>query len=98
MLEIGQYINDGQRDLLVCEIKQYEGKKYVYLLDEQMDEAYFYEMKKINNLWHFVKETNESQIKQLIIYFSDIKNILKGEKNEVWFGKRFFTSGLSRFY
>lgn len=81
-LEIGQYINDGQRDLLVCDIKQYEGKKYVYLLDEQIDKAYFFEMRKVNDLWQFIKETNEPQIKQLIIHFSDIKNIVKGEKNE----------------
>jgi len=82
-LEVGQYINDGQNDLLVCDIKNYEGKRYVYLLDEKKDESYFYEMKKVNDLWEFKKEKNENQIKQLIIHFSDIKNIFNGEKNEI---------------
>lgn len=82
-LEVGQYINDGKYDLLVCAIKEYEGKNYVYLLNEIKDEAFFCEMKKSGELWQFVKEKNESQIKQLIIHFSDIKNILKGEKDAI---------------
>lgn len=82
-LEVGQYINDGEKDLLVCGIKNYENKRYVFLLDEKNDEAYFYEMKKQGDLWEFSREKNPAQIKQLIIHFSDIKNILKGEKNEI---------------
>ena len=82
-LEVGQYINDGERDLLVCGIKMYEEKRYVFLLDEVSDESYFYIMKKVNDLWEFTRETNEAQIKQLIIHFSDIRNMLKGEKNEI---------------
>ena len=83
-LEIGQYINDGQRDLLVCEIKEYENILYVYLLDEERDESYFYKMIKVGeDLWKFEKETHIAQIKHLIIHFSDIKNKLKGEINEI---------------
>lgn len=82
-LEIGQYISDGENDLLVCDIKEYEGKLYVYLLNENQDEAFFCEMKKQGDLWQFTREKNAAQIKQLIIYFSDIKDTLKGDKNEI---------------
>lgn len=78
-LEIGQYIHDGESELLVCEIKEYENKLYIYLLDEEKDEAYFYEMKRVGDGWEFNRETNAGQIQQLIIHFSNIKDIIKGE-------------------
>ena len=80
-LEVGQYITDGENELLVCSIKEYENKLYVYLINEIKDEGYFYEMTRDGELWKFTKETSPAQIKQLIIHFSDIKNRIKGEQN-----------------
>ena len=61
---------------------EYDDKLYVYVINEIKDEGYFYEMSREGELWKFTKETSPSQIKQLIIHFSDIKNRIKGELNE----------------
>ena len=80
-VEVGQYISDGVNDLLVCAKDYYEGKFYVYLLDEKEDNAFFCEVKKNNDIYEFIREQSPSQIQQLIIHFSKIKDMIKGDAN-----------------
>ena len=74
-LEVGQYINDGQYDLLVSAIDSFENKQYVYVINEEKDEALFYEMKRENDGWNFYLENSPHQIHQLILHFAKKVNV-----------------------
>lgn len=80
-VEVGQYITNGAVDLLVVNIKDYEGKKYAQLLDEKNEILYFCEMTREGEGWKFQRVTSDNLCKALIIHFSEIKEILKGEKS-----------------
>lgn len=69
-LEIGQYINDGHTDLLVSAIDVFENKHYVYLINEEIDEANFYEMRREADGWNFYLEKSPIKIQQLIMHFA----------------------------
>ena len=79
-IEIGQYVTDGTKNLVVHDIKEHEGKKYIALYDEENEVLYFYELIRDNSGWKFEKVTNESLFKQLIILFSEIKEKIKEGK------------------
>ena len=81
-IEIGQYINDGQRDLLVSAIEEYNGKLYIYLIDEINDVSDFYEIDKENDVYNFKRIDDEPLIQQLIIHFSDLKKYVGGDISE----------------
>ena len=34
ILKQGQIINDGDSDLIVCDVKEYEGKTYAYMMND----------------------------------------------------------------
>lgn len=80
MIEVGQYLNDGNHELLVGAIKEYNGKNYAYLLNEEVEEGFFVEYNKENDGVRFTKVTSEPLIKLLFIEFSDIKKMIN-EKN-----------------
>ena len=71
MLEQGQYINDGEKDLLVCAVKQIDDIWYVYLLDEEKTEFSFYRVDVDENNHNFTEIVDEKELDKLIREFAN---------------------------
>ena len=72
MLEQGQYINDGERSLLVCSVKQINDIWYVYLLDEEKTEFSFYRVDVDESNHNFTEIVDEKELDKLIREFASL--------------------------
>ena len=70
MLKQGQIINDGDSDLIVCDVKEYEGKTYAYMMNDNNSEVGFYEVVDLGEEYDFNLVEDEKLNKELILIFA----------------------------
>ena len=78
-LKIGECINDRY---VVCDIRKYRKKKYALIIDKQEDAECFYEYKiSEDGICNFSKVNDKELFRKLLIEFSNLENVLKGDLN-----------------
>lgn len=76
-IEPGIYLNNGESELLVADVRDYKEKKYAYLIDENEEVGYFVEIIREGNGFKFNRVQSEQLTKLLLIEFSDIEKMIK---------------------
>ena len=69
-LKVGQVINDGFNDLIICAVKEHEKSWYIYTLNEESDQLGFYKVNDLGEEYSFELVEDEKQIQELILIFA----------------------------
>ena len=70
MLEKGTFVNDGEKDLLICASVNKEGLEYALLLDLETDELGIYNISLSNDIYDFKLVKDEELIQKLLLSYS----------------------------
>ncbi len=76
-IEKGQYISNGENDLYVYDVKMFNGDWYAFLVDEESECGYFCKLIRKDDGWIFERVKSDNLAKELIVEFSEIKEIVK---------------------
>lgn len=70
MLKEGQLIKDGESNLIICSVKEYDGFIYAYVLNDKTNEVGFYKVNVENGIYDFELEEDKKQVEELILVFA----------------------------
>ena len=66
-LKVGQVINDGFNDLIICAVKEHENSWYIYTLNEESDQLGFYKVNDLGEEYSFELVEDESDADAIIV-------------------------------
>ena len=74
ILKKGQIVNDGENDLIVCDVKLFENQWYAYLLNEVTCDVSFYKVIIHEDKYDFEEVVDEKLLEKIIRFFSNKNN------------------------
>ena len=70
ILKKGQIVNDGENDLIVCDVRLFEDDWYAYLLNESTEEVSFYKIIIDEEKYDFIEIVNKNLLGRLVQFFA----------------------------
>ena len=70
MFEQGQAINDGEKNLIICDTLKINNKVYIYVLNEDNYEVGFYEVLDTDDSYNFKLVKDEKIIREIMLLIS----------------------------
>ena len=70
ILKKGQIVNDGENDLIVCDVRLFKDDWYAYLLNESTEEVSFYKIIIDEEKYDFIEIVNKNLLGRLVQFFA----------------------------